>query len=143
MMGVLARFWNQSFFIPKPSLTEKNLPDQTGRVFIVTGGYTGCGKELAKILYSRNGTVYVAGRSHAKGEAAIEEIQKACPDSKGRLAFLHVDLSDLTTIKPAAEEFCKSEDRLDVLTNNAGVMMFSPESALSAQGHDVQVCEAT
>jgi len=46
----------QCLWIPKPTLTEKNLPDQTGRVSIVTGGYAGCGKELSKILYQKNGT---------------------------------------------------------------------------------------
>ncbi len=85
----------QCFFIPKPTLTEQNLPDQSGRVFIITGGYAGCGKELAKIVYSKNGTVYVAGRSQGKADAAIEEIKKAHPSSDGRLEFLKVDLADL------------------------------------------------
>lgn len=120
-MGLLARFWNQSFFIPNPPLTEKNLPDQTGRVFIITGGYAGCGKELAKIVYQRNGTVYLAGRSQGKADAAIKELKAAHPDSKGRLEPLIVDLADFTTIKPAVEDFMRKEQRLDVLTNNAGV----------------------
>ena len=85
----------QCFFLPKPALTEANLPSQTGRVFIVTGGYAGCGKELSKILYAKGGTVYVAGRSQDKAEAAMEEIRKAEPSSDGRLEFLKVDLADL------------------------------------------------
>lgn len=67
----------QCFFIPAPTFTGKNLPNQNGRVFIVTGGYTGVGKELAKLLYEKNGTVYLAGRSPEKGTTAIEEIKKA------------------------------------------------------------------
>lgn len=72
----LARFWKQSYFIPAPELTETTLPDQSGRVFIVTGGYAGCGYELCKILYQRNGVVYVAGRSQTKAEGAIEMIKE-------------------------------------------------------------------
>lgn len=46
----------QSFLIPEPTLTEENAADQTGRVFIVTGGYAGVGLELVNILYSKNAT---------------------------------------------------------------------------------------
>jgi retinol dehydrogenase 12 len=88
---------SQCFFIPKPTLTEENLPNQAGRVFIVTGGYAGCGKALSQILYSKNGTVYVAGRSKEKADQAIEEIKKAHPSSDGRLEFMKVDLADLVS----------------------------------------------
>ncbi|KAK5175743.1 short-chain alcohol dehydrogenase [Saxophila tyrrhenica] len=137
-MEVLKHFWNQSFFIPKPTLTETNLPDQKGRVVIITGGYAGCGKELAKILFQRNGTIYIAGRSSAKAEAAIDDIKTAFPKSQGRLEPMLLDLSDLRTIKPAVDAFLAKEDRLDVLVNNAGVM-FPPKGSLSAQKHEVQI----
>ncbi|KAK4992237.1 short-chain alcohol dehydrogenase [Elasticomyces elasticus] len=136
-MGFMDLFY-QCFFIPKPSLTEKNLSDQGGRVFIVTGAYAGVGLELASTLYSRNGTVYVAGRSKDKGNAAIESIKSKYPESKGRLEFHHVDLADLATIKRSAQEFMKKEDRLDVLTNNAGVMV-PPAGSKSAQGYELQM----
>ncbi|KAM0712494.1 hypothetical protein Q7P37_011591 [Cladosporium fusiforme] len=116
----MASYWDafrQCFFIPKPTLTEKNLPNQAGRVFIVTGGYAGVGKELCNILYQHNGTVYLAGRSQGKADSAIEEIKKNHPSSDGRLEYLHVDLADLTTIKKSAEDFMRREQRLDVLTN--------------------------
>ncbi|KAK3704890.1 short-chain alcohol dehydrogenase [Vermiconidia calcicola] len=137
-MPLLARFWNQSFFIPKSTLTEKNLPDQSGWVFIVTGGYAGCGFQLAKILYQQNGVVYLACRSKDKADKAIKNLQAAHPSSKGRVVFLKVDLADLTTVKPAVDEFTKKESRLDVLTNNAGVMV-PPVGSLSAQKHELQV----
>lgn len=137
-MGVIGRFWDQSFFIPKPLLTEKNLPDQIGRVFIITGGYAGVGRELAKILYQRNGTVYLAGRSKQKADAAIREINNAYPRSKGRLEFLQLDLADLSTIKASAEDFMNRESRLDVLVNNAGVMV-PPAGRVSAQGYELQM----
>jgi retinol dehydrogenase 12 len=130
-------FFYQCFFIPKPHFTETELPDQTGRVLIVTGGYAGVGKELCKILYSKNGTVYVAGRSQAKADAAIAEIKQAFPSSDGKLEFLHLDLADLPSIKASADDFLKREQRLDVLTNNAGVMV-PPAGSKTAQGYELQ-----
>lgn len=121
-MSKFNNFIAQSFRIPQPALTEKNLEDQSGKVFIVTGGYTGVGYKLTGILYEKHATVYVAGRSEEKGTKAIDALKNEFPKSKGRLVFLKVDLADLTTIKGAAEEFMAKEDRLDVLTNNAGVM---------------------
>lgn len=134
-------YWDafrQCFFLPAPAFTEQNLPDQTGRVFIVTGGYAGVGKELSKILYQKNGTVYIAGRSKDKYETAISEIKKAHPSADGRLEFLQLDLADLSSIKESAETFMKKEQRLDVLTNNAGVMT-PPPNSLSKQGHELQM----
>lgn len=117
MFQILSHFFKQSFFLPKPPLTESNLPDQSGRVFIITGGYAGVGFELSKILYGRNGTIFIAGRSKDKAEAAISRIQNAHPSSKGNLEFLKLDLGDLTTIKPAVENFLASQSRLDVLVS--------------------------
>ncbi|KAF1986179.1 NAD(P)-binding protein [Aulographum hederae CBS 113979] len=131
-------FISQSYFIPAPTLTEKNLPDQAGRVHIVTGGYAGVGFELVKILYGKHATVYVAGRSQEKATKAISTAQKEFPDSKGKLAFMNVDLSNLATIKPGVEDFFSKESRLDVLTNNAGVMT-PPRDSLDAHGHELQM----
>lgn len=104
----------------------------------MTGGYAGCGKELSKILYSKNGTVYVAGRSKDKADAAIDEIKRANPSSDGRLEFLHLDLADLATIKSSVTAFLAKEARLDVLTNNAGIMT-PPRGSKTAQGFEVQI----
>lgn len=90
-------------------------------MFIVTGGYTGIGFELCQILYKRNATVYIAGRSQIKSTNAIANIQKTSVTSTGRVEFLYLDLSDLSTIKPAVESFKAQQQRLDVLVNNAGV----------------------
>ncbi|KAF2160790.1 hypothetical protein M409DRAFT_28673 [Zasmidium cellare ATCC 36951] len=131
-------FFQSCYFIPPPTLTEHNLPSQSGRVFIVTGGYSGVGKELAKLLYQAHGTIYIAGRDASKGQAAIEEIKSLFPTSDGRLEFLFLDLADLSTIKSSAETFIKKESRLDVLTNNAGVMT-PPVGSRTAQGHELQM----
>ncbi|KAF2117441.1 hypothetical protein BDV96DRAFT_26117 [Lophiotrema nucula] len=110
------------YFPPKPIFTDKECPDLTGKVYIATGSNTGVGKELAQILYAKNAKVYIAARSQYKAEAAIESIIAAHPKSTGTLAFLHLDLSDLSTIKASAQEFLSQETKLHVLFNNAAVM---------------------
>ncbi|CEO60955.1 hypothetical protein PMG11_05394 [Penicillium brasilianum] len=129
--------WSQ-FFPPKPTLTETNLPSQKGKVFIVTGGYSGVGFELCKILYQAGGKVYLAGRSEEKALQAIADIKNASPNSEGEIVFLALKLDNLTTIKPAVEKFISAESRLDVLFNNAGVSN-PPRGSVSSQGHELQL----
>ncbi|KAH9893804.1 NAD(P)-binding protein [Xylariomycetidae sp. FL2044] len=129
---------SQSFFIPAARITEKNCPDQTGRVFVVTGGYAGIGFELCKILYAHNATVWIAGRSETKAQKALASLEEASPKSRGRLRFLFLDLADFSTIKAAVSSFLSQEDRLDVLVNNAGVM-FPPNGSVDAHGNDLQL----
>ncbi|CAO1614713.1 unnamed protein product [Sympodiomycopsis kandeliae] len=137
-MGQVASGLKQSFFVPAPSFTEKELDDQSGRVHIVTGGYAGCGQDLSSILYSKNAVVYIAGRSKEKADRAINKIKQDHPNSKGRVEFLELDLSNLATIKPAVEKFTQKEQRLDVLTNNAGVM-HPPSGSKDSHGHELQM----
>lgn len=113
MLSTAKNALGQSFNIPSPTLTEKNLPSQVGRVHIVTGGYSGVGQELSRILYSANAVVYIAGRSPEKADKAIAAIKQAVPDSKGRLEFMKVDFSDLPSIKPGVDAFLAKESRLD------------------------------
>lgn len=67
-------FWTQ-WFPPAPTFTERDLSSQAGKVFIVTGGNSGIGFELIKILFSTGATVYMAARSKAKAEAAIAAVK--------------------------------------------------------------------
>jgi NAD(P)-dependent dehydrogenase (short-subunit alcohol dehydrogenase family) len=106
---------------PNPTFTEKEVPSLVGKVFIVTGGNSGVGLELVKILYSKGGTVYIAGRSPTKVAAEIEAIKSTYIASLGQLKGLHLDLSDLTTVPTCVSTFLAQESRLDVLWNNAGV----------------------
>lgn len=133
----MGHMWSQNF-PPTPSFTETSLPDLHGRVYIVTGGSGGLGKELTSLLYSRNATVYLAARSKAKTLDAIHWVQEQSPKSTGKLHFLHLDLNDLTTIKASAQEFLSKETRLDVLFNNAGIMM-PPSGTLTAQNFDAEL----
>ncbi|EKG22232.1 Short-chain dehydrogenase/reductase SDR [Macrophomina phaseolina MS6] len=130
----------QSAFIANPPFTEKELPDQHGKVHIVTGGYSGVGLELVKLLHGAGATVYVAGRSPDKAAQAIEEVKKGGGGGggNGRVEFLKLDLASLASIKGSVDEFVGREDRLDVLTNNAGVM-FPPKGSVSEEGHELQM----
>ncbi|KIW66226.1 hypothetical protein PV04_08426 [Phialophora macrospora] len=136
MFYKLRAFWGQSFNLPAPHLTEKNLPDQTGKVYLITGGNAGVGYQVVSILYGQNAKVYVAARTEAKARAAIDAIKKAHPKSQGELEYLHLNLSDLSTIKASAEDFLSREDKLHWLDNNAGVMV-PPKGSKGSQGMDL------
>lgn len=115
---------SQCYAIPQPLLTEVGLASQLGRVCLITGGYAGVGKELARILYSAECVVYVAGRSEDKFKAASDEIISTQTARRGRLEFLKLDLGDCKSVRNAALLFLQREERLDVLVNNAGVVSF-------------------
>jgi NAD(P)-dependent dehydrogenase (short-subunit alcohol dehydrogenase family) len=102
------------------------------QVFIITGGNSGVGFELAKILYGANAKVYLAGRSEKRVLEAIRLLRAGFPSSRGDLVWLPLDLADLTSVKIAVEEYESKEKRLDVLWNNAGVMC-TPTTAKSEQ----------
>ncbi|KAI1376884.1 short-chain dehydrogenase [Hypoxylon crocopeplum] len=122
----------------KPTYTEKDIPDLSGKVYLVTGANTGVGKEVARILFSKNASVWVAARNDEKANNAIQSIREAFPSSTGKLEFLHLDLSDLTTIKKSVETFLAKENRLHVLFNNAGVMI-PPKGSKTPQGYELQL----
>lgn len=128
-------------FPPRPTFTEADLPSLKGRVFIVTGGASGIGYQLASILYNAGGRVYIAGRSEANARRSISDIKIASTTSLstvGELDFLHLELDDLSTIKPTVDAFTAKETRLDVLFNNAGVSL-PPAGSLSKQNHELQL----
>ncbi|KAJ6469624.1 NAD(P)-binding protein [Mycena vitilis] len=113
------------------------MPDLTGKVAIVPGGDAGLGKETAKALLENNAKVYIAARNEAKIEAAIQDLQV----STGKTApSLILDLEDFQSIQKATELFLQhnfwQETRLDILFNNAGIMM-PPVEAATASGYDL------
>ncbi|KAG0644123.1 hypothetical protein HOY80DRAFT_1133360 [Tuber brumale] len=125
-------------FPPTPVFTEKDLPDLLSKVYIVTGGASGIGKELCKMLYGKSATVYLAGRSQQNAHDAISWIKSEVPNTSGRLEFLNLDLNDLSTIKGSAQAFLAEENRLDVVWHNAGVMM-PPSGSKTKQGYELQL----
>ncbi len=133
MGGILTQF-----FPPSPTFTEKNLPSLAGKIFLVTGGNAGLGLELVKILYSKGGTVYIAGRNLAGITSEIKAIKDSQGSGPGRLEALHLDLANLKTVSACAAAFIAKEPRLDVLWNNAGISQ-APAGTISAQGYEIHM----
>ena len=133
----MSGYWSQ-FFPGSPTFTENDVPDLKAKVFMVTGGNSGLGYELVKILYCKGAKVYMASRTQSKAEAAIKAIQSTPTPTPGQVKFIRLDLNDLSTVKRSAEEFAAQEDHLDILWNNAGVGMIK-DNAPSKQGHGQQM----
>lgn len=114
--------------------TTDDIPDQSGKVAIVTGANSGIGYEAARALAHKGATVILACRSAAKGQAAARQIEKEAP--KGTAVFMSLDLSDLASVAEFVEAFNGRYDRLDMLINNAGVMI--PPYGTTADGFEQQ-----
>ena len=110
--------------MPTPIRCDLKLFDKDlqGQVIIVTGANSGCGLETTRQLYKQGATVILACRNEQKAKTALEDVSTSCPDSKGKLVYLHLDLSDLSSVRTFEKEFTSQFNRLDVLVNNAGIM---------------------
>ncbi|KAJ7431546.1 NAD(P)-binding protein [Mycena galericulata] len=113
---------------------ERDMPDLSGKVTLVTGGSTGIGYETVKQLLLKNAKVYLAARLPEKAAAAIKRLES---ETNKSAIFLQLDLADLPSVRKAAETFLEQEEKLDILFNNAGVMIPPPEM-LTAQNYDLQ-----
>jgi NAD(P)-dependent dehydrogenase (short-subunit alcohol dehydrogenase family) len=109
--------------------SEADVPDQSGKCFIVTGANTGLGFEVARVLAGKGARVLLACRDAGKAGEAIGRI------GAGEMAHLPLDLADLASVRAAAEA-ASSEPRIDGLINNAGVMI--PPLVRTAQGFESQ-----
>ncbi|MFC1949606.1 SDR family NAD(P)-dependent oxidoreductase [Chloroflexota bacterium] len=101
--------------------TAADIPDLAGKVTIVTGANSGLGFEDARALSARGAAVILACRDTGKGEAALKRILQEHPEAKAEL--MKLDLADLAAIRGFADEFKDKYDKLDILINNAGLMM--------------------
>lgn len=115
--------------------TEADVPDQSGRVAIVTGANTGLGYDTARVLAANGATVVLAVRDTGKGDAAAAQITAASPTAQ--VAVQALDLGSLQSIRAAAEELKAAYPRIDLLINNAGVM-YTPKQT-TADGFELQL----
>jgi NAD(P)-dependent dehydrogenase (short-subunit alcohol dehydrogenase family) len=100
--------------------TVQDMPEQTGRVAIVTGANSGLGYETSLALASKGAEVLMACRNMQKGQEALNEIRSHYPQAK--LVLMKLDLGSLESLRQFANDFHNSYNRLDLLINNAGLM---------------------
>jgi NAD(P)-dependent dehydrogenase (short-subunit alcohol dehydrogenase family) len=115
--------------------TTADIPDQSGRVAIVTGSNTGLGLETAQALAGAGAEIVMAVRNSDKGEAAKARILQAHPNATVHLQRL--DLASLDSVRAAGEHLLERHDRVDLLINNAGVM-YTPWQT-TADGFEFQM----
>ena len=113
--------------------TDKDVPEQNGRVFFVTGANSGIGYEAARTLAGKGARVLMGCRSKVRAEEAMAKIREEFP--KADLKYIPLDLGDLESVRDAAA-LVGQEPRLDVLVNNAGIMM--PPRDLTIDGFESQ-----
>ncbi|MCK5222701.1 MAG: SDR family NAD(P)-dependent oxidoreductase, partial [Candidatus Aminicenantes bacterium] len=99
----------------------KNISDQNGKTIIVTGSSSGIGFETARVLALKNAEVIIAVRNPEKGKKALEKI--ISEKDNANVKVMNLDLANLESVKEFADEFKKKYNKLDILINNAGVMM--------------------
>lgn len=118
----------------KMNWTTAQIPSLNGKTIIVTGGNSGLGFQSVKTYVEKRATVVLACRNIAKGEKARSQILITVPTAKIEVRTLN--LMDLSSVRSFAEQFNKEFDRLDILLNNAGIMM--PPYQLTKDGLESQ-----
>ena len=101
--------------------TTASIPDQTGRTAVITGANTGLGYETAAALAAKGARVVLAVRNVEKGKEAVRRIEAASPGAQVDLQAL--DLTSLTSVRAAADQLKANHQSIDLLINNAGVMV--------------------
>jgi NAD(P)-dependent dehydrogenase (short-subunit alcohol dehydrogenase family) len=106
--------------MPGSRWTAADIPDQSGRVAVVTGANSGLGLATARELARAGATVIMTARNVGKGEEAAAQIRAAA--SGAALEVAQLDLADLGSVRAFAARTAGAHDRLDLLINNAGIM---------------------
>jgi NAD(P)-dependent dehydrogenase (short-subunit alcohol dehydrogenase family) len=106
----------------------------SGKTAIVTGSNTGIGYETALDLYKKGAKVYVACRNQEKAHKAIEKMK--AEGGVGELIFKTLDLASLDSVEAFADYVTQTESRLDLLINNAGIMI--PPPSKTDDGFEIQ-----
>ena len=114
--------------------TTNDIPDQTGRTAVITGANTGLGYETAVALAAKGANVVLAVRNTDKGRAAADLIARRTPGAS--VAVQELDLTSLDSIRTAADQLRAEHETIDLLINNAGVMM-TPKST-TKDGFELQ-----
>ncbi|GAB4036023.1 oxidoreductase [Spirosoma jeollabukense] len=114
--------------------TTQNIPDLAGKQALVTGGNSGIGYEMGVALYKAGAAVTIAGRDAQKLRQAAEEINKLV--GRGNVETAVLNLANLAQVKQFAQDYVSTHAHLDILINNAGVMM--PPQSRTDDGYELQ-----
>jgi len=114
--------------------SESDVPDQSGRVAVVTGSNTGLGLDTARVLARRGAQVVLAVRNADKGNAAAEQIRQSVP--KAQVTVQQLDLGSLDAVRTASAELRAAHPRVDLLINNAAVAF--PPKTTTPDGFELQ-----
>jgi NAD(P)-dependent dehydrogenase (short-subunit alcohol dehydrogenase family) len=114
--------------------TETDVPDQAGRTAVITGANTGIGFEVARVLAARGARVILACRDLGKASDAAAGI--SAPPGAG-VGAVRLDLASLASVRKAAEELHSQCGQIDLIVNNAGVMM--PPYGMTTDGFELQI----
>src|SRR5579884_3813505 len=109
------------------------IPDQSGRTILITGANSGIGRAAAEILAGAGATVVLSGRDRGRLDTAVSEVRGATGNE--RVDGLVMDVSSLRSVRAGAAEMLERFDRLDVLVNNAGVILSGRR--LSEDGYEM------
>jgi NAD(P)-dependent dehydrogenase (short-subunit alcohol dehydrogenase family) len=115
--------------------TPQDIPEQRGRVAVVTGANGGLGLETARELARKGARVVLAARNQDRAEAARRAIAADAPGAD--LEVRALDLASLGSVRACADGLLADHGRIDLLVNNAGVMGI-PEQA-TAEGFEMQL----
>jgi len=115
--------------------TEADVPDQSGRTAVITGGNSGIGFEAARVLAERGARLFLGCRDQGKAHDAVLRIRATAPGAEVRV--VPMDLASLRSVRAAAAQIRSGCEGIDLLINNAGVMM--PPYGVTADGFELQL----
>ena len=105
----------------KSNWTTGQIENLEDKRILITGGASGIGYEAARVMASKGAEVILAVRNMEKGQRASDKIKSEFPSAN--VCIMNLDLGDLKSIKDFAEKFLNQYNCLDLLINNAGVMI--------------------
>jgi NAD(P)-dependent dehydrogenase (short-subunit alcohol dehydrogenase family) len=113
----------------------QDIPDQNGRVALVTGGPSGIGFHISLMLAKKGAEVILTYRDSGKAQKAMDQIIAEYP--KAIITAVKLDLADLTSVAECTAEIKEKYNKIDLLINNAGVMV--PPLSKTRQGFELQM----
>jgi len=127
-----SRDWGMAADDPRVSRTD----GIDERIVLITGSTDGLGREVALRVAASGAHVIVHGRNRERGEAVVAEIERA---GIGSARFYAADLASMDQVRRFGEEILRDYERLDILINNAGIWLNTPDRQVSPDGHEMHM----